>query len=399
MARFAACRGADRYLTMCYSDIESLWFHRGLADGQIPYLQHDLEYPVLTGALMEFGRRIASLFPGHGVDTYFGVTSLILFAFFLALLWAHLRMHRPWDALMIAASPLVVAAGLINWDTMVLFFTSAALLAWSRQRNYLAGAMIGLGTAAKLYPMLLFVPLAVLAFRSSRMREFWQAVSMAGVAFAAVNVPVYIVAPEGWLSFWTFNTDRGADLGSFWLVFSQMGVYTGDVSLPTSVLMVVGALAIGAVLLFSPRRPRLAQGVLLIVLLFVIVNKVYSPQYCLWLLPLVVLALPSWRVWAVFTIGELVYFGAIWWYLAGMLAAGDGQPRLYWMAIGIRVLVHLWLAGLVVWQVWHPERDPVRADGWDDPDGGVFDQAPDAAWLVRLMRRDAVTRRAVQAGP
>lgn len=397
MARLAACQGADRYRSMCYSDIDALWFHRGLAEGKIPYLEHDLEYPVLTGALMELGRRLTGLFPGQGVDTYFGVTSLLLFAFFLGLLWVHLRLHRPWDALMIAASPLVVAAGLINWDTMVLFFTSAALLAWSRHRNYLAGAMIGLGTAAKLYPVLLFVPLAVLALRSSRMREFWQAASMAGVAFAAVNIPVYVLTPTGWMNFWTFNADRGADLGSFWLVLSQAGVYTGEISLPIAILMVVGALGIGAALLFAPQRPRLAQGVLLIVLLFVVVNKVYSPQYCLWLLPLVVLALPSWRVWAVFTLGELIYFGSIWWYLAGMLAAGDGQARLYWLAIGIRIAVHLWLALLVVWQMWHPDRDPVRTGDLDDPDGGVFDHAPDAGWLVRLTGRDAVPRRAVQA--
>ena len=386
MARFALFKDVERYRSMRYSDIEALWFHRGLVDGQIPYLQHDLG----TGsdrALMEVGRRIAGFVPGHGVDAFFGATSLILFGFFLLLLWVHLRFHRPWDALMIAASPLIVAAALINWDTLVMFFTSAALLAWARRRHYLAGVMLGLGTAAKLYPILLFVPLAVLALRASRMREFWQSASMGGLAFAAVNLPVYAVAPEGWLNFWTFNADRGADLGSFWLVLSQTGTYTGGVSLPIAILMVVGTSAIGVLMLAAPHRPRLAQGVLLIVLLFVVVNKVYSPQYCLWLLPLVVLALPSWRVWAVFTAGELVYFGAIWWYLAGLLSAGDGQPRLYWLAIVLRIVVHLWLAGLVVWYMWNPERDPIRRGGHDDPDGGVFDHAPDAGWLSRVSRR------------
>ena len=35
----------------------------------------------------------------------------------------------------------------------------------------LAGVLIGLGVAAKLYPLLLLVPLVVLAMRTGRMRE------------------------------------------------------------------------------------------------------------------------------------------------------------------------------------------------------------------------------------
>jgi hypothetical protein len=42
------------------------------------------------------------------------------------------------------------------------------------------------------------------------------------------------------------------------------------------------------------------------------------------------------------------------------------------------------LVGLVVRDVLRPERDAVRATYDDDPDGGVFDGAPDAPWLTRL---------------
>ena len=80
----------------------------------------------------------------------------------------------------------------------------------------------------------------------------------------AVNLPVYLMAPQGWLNFWTFNADRGADRGSFWLILSQAGIYTGGVSVPIAALMVVGTLAIAALMLLAPQRPRLAQGVLLI---------------------------------------------------------------------------------------------------------------------------------------
>ena len=46
--------------------------------------------------------------------------------------------------------------------------------------------------------------------------------------------------------------------------------------------------------MFARRRPRVPQIVFLLVAGFILVNKVDSPQYCLWLLPLAVLARPRW---------------------------------------------------------------------------------------------------------
>ena len=61
-------------------------------------------------------------------------------------------------------------------------------------------------------------------------------------------------------------------------------------------LFLAACLAICAVALGAPRRPRLAQLCLLIVVAFLLTNKVYSPQYSLWLVPLAVLAVPRWRL-------------------------------------------------------------------------------------------------------
>ena len=56
----------------------------------------------------------------------------------------------------------------------------------------------------------------------------------------------------------------------------------------------------------------------LVLAAFLITNKVYSPQYVVWLVLLAVLALPAVRDLIVWQAGELVYFAAIWWYLAGL---------------------------------------------------------------------------------
>ena len=405
MLRQLPCQlGGSVYKAMCYSDIGPLFYSRGLAEGKVPFISADVEYPVLTGAIMDLARRITLALGGqtgpdlpysvasHAAAIFVGVNAVLLFGFFLLLLWAHLQLHRPWDAMMVAVAPAVMTAGLINWDFMVLAFTALGILSWARRRPVWAGVWLGLGIAAKLYPLLLLVILAVLCFRSARLQQFWLVVAGTAASWLAVNLPVYLLSPSGWLYFWTFNADRGADLGSIWYVLSLAQHPVEDVSSAQTGLMVLGTAAICLLLLLAPRRPRLAQGFLLLMVWFLIINKVYSPQYVLWLLPFVVLARPRWRDWLVWSAAELIYFGAIWTHLDGTLSSGSGGQGLYMAAVLIRIFGQLWIAGLVIRDLFQPEFDPVRNPQWssrhalpeqlrDDPDGGVLDEAPDAPWM------------------
>ena len=99
------------------------------------------------------------------------------------------------------------------------------------------------------------------------------------------------------------------------------------------------------------------------VLGFLLVNKVYSPQYVLWLLPLAVLAHPRWRDLLVWQAGEVTYFVLVWLYLGGFTSsatAGEPDPA-YAAAIAIRMAAQLYLAFVVLRDVLQPWRDPVVA--------------------------------------
>ena len=152
-------------------------------------------------------------------------------------------------------------------------------------------------------------------------------------------------------------------------------------------LFALACVLVGLLVLLAPRRPRFGAVAFLVVAAFLMTNKVYSPQYVLWLLPFVVLARPRWRDWWVFTVGELVYFVAIWWHLGGELSPGDGgQDRVYWFAVVLRLATEAWVVVMVVRDALRLERDPVRAL-LDDPTGGVLDGAADTAWRNRLFGR------------
>ena len=73
--------------------------------------------------------------------------------------------------LAVALSPLVIAQLFTNFDAVAVALATGGLLAWSRRRPVLAGVLLGLGGAAKLYPLLLLIPLLVLCLRAGRLER------------------------------------------------------------------------------------------------------------------------------------------------------------------------------------------------------------------------------------
>ncbi|MGH3510496.1 MAG: glycosyltransferase family 87 protein, partial [Nocardioidaceae bacterium] len=177
---------------------------------------------------------------------------------------------------------------------------------------------------------------------------------------------------DQWKVFWSFNSARGADLGSLWLVLQQAGHGASVSTINLVSWLFFGAVCAGvlALGLLARRTPRIPQLAFLIVTGFLLVNKVYSPQYVLWLLPLAVLARPRWRDLLVWQAGEVLYFAGVWLYLGGYTASSEvGAPdRAYWLFTFLRVAAELYLAVMVVRDIVHPWHDPVRASGLvDDP--------------------------------
>jgi uncharacterized membrane protein len=393
--------GNERYAAMCYSDLPYLYHGRGFAERRFPFgVTEDryqaMEYPAVI-AYFAYGAAVVthavtgwpdvtgreqmppdqvSAAPGviRESGLYFQVSAVLLAlcALLAALLLAGAHRDRPWDAMAFAASPALALTGLINWDLLAVAAMAGAMWAWARGRPVLAGALVGLGAATKLYPLFLLGALLVVCLRRGRPRPFLLALAAAVVAWVLANAPAVLLSLEQWKVFWSFNSERGADLGSIWLVLQQAGhqVSPETINLVSWVFFAsvcVGVLALG---LLAPRAPRIASLAFLVVAGFLLVNKVYSPQYVLWLLPLAVLARPRWRDLFIWQAGEVFYFAAVWLYLGGYTApAGEGMPdRVYWLAILVRLACEVYLMAVVLRDVVAPWRDPVRADGLvDDP--------------------------------
>ncbi len=100
--------------------------------------------------------------------------------------------------------------------------------------------------------------------------------------------------------------------------------------------------------------------VLLILVGWLVVWPVYSPQQVLWLLPFAVLARPRWRDLLVWQAGECLYFLAIWTHLSGATVDTGAVDKVYAIAIVVRVAAELYLAAVVVRDLRDPWADPTH---------------------------------------
>lgn len=176
----------------------------------------------------------------------------------IAVCVARTHRRRPWDALLVALAPAMALTATINWDLLAVALTAAALFLWSRERPLAFGVLLGLATAAKLYPALILGPLFLLCWRAGKWRAFGTALAGAAGAWLVVNGPVMIGAFEGWSKFYTFSEERGVDFGSFWLVLSQNSdqpLATETVNTLATLLMVLACALIAVLVLMAPRRP------------------------------------------------------------------------------------------------------------------------------------------------
>jgi uncharacterized membrane protein len=300
---------------------------------------------------------------------------------------------RPYDAAIFALSPLLVFHAFSNWDLLAMAFTSAALWAWAREKPVLAGAMVGLGTAAKLYPVFLLVAVWTLAIRTRRWAEAGWATLAAALVWLAANVPLAIAYHHGWWEFYKFSKDRATERSTLWAIGKTL--FDGSANGGDAVFWVPPGLAVGFALvgalalvvalgLSAPVRPRLAQLAFLAVLAFVLTTKVWSPQYSLWLVPLIALARPRWRLTLVWQFTEIAVWMAT---LTILLGYNDSSHAISYGWLVLILLVRdgllVALAVLVVREMWRPWLDVVRTNGVDDPSGGVFDRAPD--YWARLL--------------
>ena len=356
-AKFSPCISTDwetpgQYVHACYSDLPALYGERGLNKGEWAYSNGDasVEYPVVTGAIMW---AIAKIIPtgDNALQNYFYAN-----IFFLALLFIFISLivakMRPEFAYLTPLAPAAIASLYINWDLWAIISMLGAIYWFDRKKLDLSALALGLSISTKFMPIFLLLPIAFIFLRRNQISGALRYLLITAATFAAINLPVYLTTPEGWLRFYQLNLSRGSDWGSLWYAFTALGLNLANLNY-LSILVLLAAFAAIIIYILELRNiPSLASLGFIVLASVMVASKVYSPQYVLWLTPLAVIALIDKRDLHAFWIwqgAEVIYHVAIWQHLATVTGATFGLPLHGYALISLlRIAATLYLIAIFV---------------------------------------------------
>ncbi len=274
--------------------------------GRIPYRDFYDEYP--PGSVPLFALP-ALIWDAHYVLVFKLLMTACGLGFTVCAAWTVNRLGlSAWRLAPIVLAPVLMGPVFLNrYDPLPAFLVSLALVALLRGQELLPGALLGVGTALKLYPAVV-LPVAVRRVRS---------VTRAGIAYVAAGavlfLPFFALAPGGvGFSLWT-QAKRHLQIeslgASVLLAGSKLGIHhvgwirgkPGSIDLggaladSVGVISTVLALALVAAAAWAFWKgpdddERMVTAWAAAIGAFVIFGKVLSPQYLTWLVPLVPLA-------------------------------------------------------------------------------------------------------------
>jgi hypothetical protein len=289
-----------------------------MLDGQVPYRDFELEYP--PAALPVF--LVPSL---AGEDDYrnvfeglmlaCGFAALAAIAYALAAAGATSR--QLYGAVGLAAlAPLALGpVVLTRYDLWPAALAAGAFAVLAADRSRLGLGLLAVAACAKLYPLVLLPLALVYVGRRRGRREALASLSVFVVVAAAIVVPFGAISPDGLAESVTRQSDRPLQMESLGaallMVGNHLGLYEPTVvssfgsqnlagPLPDALAAITIGLQLFAVvgvwILFArgeATRARLFAGSAAAVAAFVAFGKVLSPQFLIWLVPLVPLVVAS----------------------------------------------------------------------------------------------------------
>ena len=351
--------------------------------GKLPYRDFRLEYPpaalpvfALPALVSERGDQPAFRAAFERTMAVLGVVTVLL----AGLLLAGLRASRTRVVGALAAIslfPLVLGnVVLTRFDLWPVALVAGALAALVRGRDRVGFGVLGLAVAAKLYPAVL-VPLALsYVWRRRGRREALACLAVLAGVVAVAFVPFLVLAPEGVAYSLGRQLGRPLQIESLGSAFflaahhlfgldlemrSGHGSQNLDGLGPAVAGVVVSVAQLVALVWVWLRRPGTAEELVrwsaAALVAFVALGKVLSPQFLIWLVPLVPLVAGRRGLGAASLLALAAALTQLWFPYRYWDLALEFDPLASWLVVA-RDLV---LVGLLVVLVRDTRRAPARS--------------------------------------
>lgn len=278
------------HLHLDVTSFDSAELYRGwgneLLDGRYP----DSQYP--PGAVLLFG--LDAWLGGGATRTSHAFVMVPFQLLTVAAIWALRTPFAPWLAALVALWPANAFFSEFRFDPVPTALLACGLVAALRGRWGFSGALLGIGAATKWFPGLTFGFLAVWLLVSGERRPLARHAAAFVASFGLLHVPFLLWSPEEASFAYRYFSDQGLTGESVWYVLlAPLGLARVDLEafwLPADVgswadplAVTIQALALGVLFVCLLReRSRLVPAIALSALapaVFLLTNRVFSPQY------------------------------------------------------------------------------------------------------------------------
>jgi len=207
-----------------------------------------------------------------------------------------------------------------RFDVIVAVITIAAIYLYTEKKYYWAFALLSIGMFIKLYPGLLFPFFLIPIFANRDFKLGIRCLSVFIVTSILLIMPFMLMSPDTYLSFITYHTNRGIQIESVFaslaLVMEILGLTStqtissyGSFNLEGGITGVMSAISfpliIVSLILFAfvyYKKCKTSNDMdwgykmvpmasLVVILVFILFNKVFSAQYMIWIVGLLIPAL------------------------------------------------------------------------------------------------------------
>ena len=267
-----------------YSDIYMIYYRNVLPTSNgIPFHAYYLEYPAIPAILIWVGGLTGN------VESYMITIAFMMFFFAIGAVYftyrtcAQFGMDLGRIIPFFILTPSFLANSFANWDITAVCFVAAAIYYAFKKKPRLSGLCLGLGFAAKAYPLLL---LPVFLRDAKTWNDRFEMFLSTVVGGALPNLPFMVIDFQAWLN---------SNLGSKEVVYmenSLLGVirYYGLLNQDWLVNAVIWSLILLTILHVTFSSYPLALKSWFIVAVTVLLFPSYPPQYNLWLFPMFALS-------------------------------------------------------------------------------------------------------------
>lgn len=220
-----------------YSDVGYLWIrdvYNGHHNMQIPYVQYELEYPHVIGALLFLDQVISTYFPivFDQWNTFVVVMSILEFPFVVGTLYniyrlcMKLKINTKRIYLYMLTAMSFVIYGFYNWDFIVAYFVTLAIWLYLDKKYDWSAVALTLSVLTKFIPgFMLFPMLAGLTNNNARLRFF----AITAGLWIVVNAPFAIANFNVWIKLFTGYSGPNHQLQNTWVSMVIQVAGLGDV--------------------------------------------------------------------------------------------------------------------------------------------------------------------------